>query len=402
MSDSADSADFADFADFAVVFRGFDREKVSQHINILNEIIEQQRIDCELAQAEVAECKQRIERLVEEVQGLSDGVDATQDFSAFQEIIRVAEEQATQLSANAVKQADRLLEEVKVKIHKDLQEAENEAHRVIENAQYRAEQIVLRVDTEVEAQQLAADERLRQADEQVLQAEREAAVMRSEAERLAALTRSQAATESDELRGDAARILHEARLRQEELDIGTKRKYDDAQQEFLRLHNDAVAHAHRITSDANEAVSSAIVHAQYIGEQNKLSEELAKTESIRIVSEAKRQAQLILQDARSQTSELVSVVRAHTKNILLDAEERTRALRFQQHQMNSFVGEVESILGRELVAGLTVDEIIDAATAEKTNITPKNISRLPGGDEGILGLNVQHESESVEEELSEE
>ncbi|MCG3024517.1 hypothetical protein KZ310_35000, partial [Escherichia coli] len=63
-------------------------------------------------------------------------------------------------------------------------------------------------------------------------------------------------------RAEAEEAVREHRMRGLELEESLTRRQDDAQQEFLVLHNQAVAHAERITQDANDQVDSSLEHAQ--------------------------------------------------------------------------------------------------------------------------------------------
>ncbi|MGV1034331.1 MAG: cell division initiation protein [Microbacteriaceae bacterium] len=370
-----------DSYDFPVAFRGYDKESVDAGIAELRKRLDDQatgktadqdaekqlenlRLELQSERVRADEAEARLESLSDEMRELAES-SGSKDISHFEEILRVAEQQADQLSASAVKQAERLIAEVKEANAREVQEARSEAQRIINEANYQAEQIRFQIESEATAKQQANEERLRQAEEKIALAEQEGAVIRSEAERLAALTRQQAIDEVEGMQSDAATLLNEARTRAAELDVTTNRKQSEAQQEFLRLHNDAVAHAQRITADANESVEAALARSAHIGEQIKASEELAKSQAQQIVSEAKQQANTVLSSARGNATELIEQVREHVKGLLRDAEDRARALRHQQQQLKSFVGDIEPLLGVDVILGLTVDENADSAPAKK-------------------------------------
>ena len=81
---------------------------------------------------------------------------------------------------------------------------------------------------------------------------------RAAAEKRAAALRSLVTRETTQLRADAEREVREMNARVLEFEETLTRRQDDAQQEFLVLHNQAVAHAERITTDANEQVTASL------------------------------------------------------------------------------------------------------------------------------------------------
>ncbi len=141
--------------------------------------------------------------------------------------------------------------------------------------------------------------------------------------------------------------MRELRVRTLEFEESLTRRQDDAQQEFLVLHNQAVAHAERITSDANEQVASSLEHAQRISAKADDYEKLMRAQAAQIEADAHVRAQENLDRARVMAQKIVSTVIDHSTNVLRDAEDRTRALRWQQQQLTSFMSEVRELIRPE-------------------------------------------------------
>src|SRR5690606_3082807 len=59
---------------------------------------------------------------------------------------------------------------------------------------------------------------------------------------------------------------------------------------------------------------------------------------------AKARASSMLDEARQRSQSIVDTVTKHTKDVLRDAEDRTRSLRYQQTQLNGFMAEVQSLM----------------------------------------------------------
>ncbi|WP_405216141.1 cell division initiation protein [Agrococcus sp. Ld7] len=358
---------------FDQVFRGYDRVQVDEALGgMREELAELQRaseqaslaadarmqqlsedLDAAISRADQAEA--RMLRLAQQVQTLDDETedDATETGDAeegrqtrvrFAEILRVAEDQASTLVQQASTASERILDEANAERDRIRRDAQDDAARMLQEAQHEADLARRRSDTEQTAHRARVESELGSLGEKVAQADREAQVLLGEAERAAAAMRAQAQRETDDLGLDADRIVREAKARRIELDAAITRRQDDAQQEFLRLHSQAVAHAERITADANDKVASALAHATHVAEQSEAYEQLSKAQAAQIEASAKARASSMLDEARQRSQAIVDAVTKHTKDVLRDAEDRTRSLRYQQTQLRGFMAEVQSLM----------------------------------------------------------
>ncbi|WP_072312761.1 hypothetical protein [Agrococcus sp. Marseille-P2731] len=358
---------------FDQVFRGYDREQVDGALAGLRAELDQaeqassaaaiateariqhlsEDLDAAIARADQAEA--RMLRLAQQVQTLDeegddeatdagDAEEGRQTRVRFAEILRVAEDQASTLVTNASNASERILDDANEERDRIRRDAQEEAARVLQEAQHEAELTRRRSETEQTAHRARVEIELGSLGEKVSQADREAQVLLGEAERAAAAMRAQVQRETDDLKLDADRIVREAKARRIELDAAITRRQDDAQQEFLRLHSQAVAHAERITADANEKVASALAHATHVAEQSEAYEQLSKAQAAQIEASAKARASSMLDEARQRSQAIVDAVTKHTKDVLRDAEDRTRSLRYQQTQLNGFMAEVQSLM----------------------------------------------------------
>ena len=202
----------------------------------------------------------------------------------------------------------------------------------------------LKIDTEYTAHQATLEREAAHAAEKVTQAEQEASAIRSEAEKGAAALRAQVTRETSDQRAAAEREVREWNARTLEFEESLTRRQDDAQQEFLVLHNQAVAHAERITNDANAQVAAALEHAQRITAKAEDHEKLMRSQMKTAEADAKVQAREIVERARVKAQTIVDKVTKHTNDVTRDAEDRARQLRWQQQQLTSFMAEVRELL----------------------------------------------------------
>jgi cell division septum initiation protein DivIVA len=322
--------------------------------------------DLQTATAQISEAEARIAaltaQLVERPEG-EEGSDAAASASddpstrdQFEAVLRVAEEQANLIVQNAAAQAERLLEAAREEVATQRAQAQADVARIQAQAQHDADQVRLRIDTEYTAHEATIQREAAHATEKLAQAEREAETIRSEAEKGAAALRAMVTRETAQLRSDTERDVREMNARLLEFEETLTRRQDDAQQEFLVLHNQAVAHAERITSDANEQVAASLEHAQRISAKADDYEKLMRAQAAQIEADAHMRAQENLDRARTKAQKIVSTVIEHSTTVLRDAEDRTRALRWQQQQLTSFMSEVRELIRPEGVLSPAVTD----------------------------------------------
>lgn len=359
---------------FTVGFRGYDKAEVDaalatlrsrlqqsnaeladaeeRHAAALESLRDQERkareaVESELTatKVQVSDAEQQITTLTSELVDAPtpDGKEAPSR-QQFEAILRVAEEQANVLIQNAAVQADRLMAAAHDEVAARRSEAEADAERITAQAQRDADQVRLKMDTEYTAHEARVDREASHAAEKVNQAAQEATAIRTEAEKGAAALRSLVTRETTQLRSDAERDVRDMNARVLEFEETLTRRQDDAQQEFLVLHNQAVAHAERITTDANEQVTSSLEHAQRISAKAEDYERLMRSQSQSLEADAQVRAREILERARVKSQKIVDSVTNHTSVVLRDAEDRTRQLRWQQQQLTSFMAEVRELI----------------------------------------------------------
>ena len=319
--------------------------------------------DLAVEQARAVNAEDKVQTLSDELVNAAD--ESTKGRERFEEVLRVAEEQASVIIKNASVQADRLLEAAREEISAQRAAAQADADALRQQAETDAAQARLRIDTELTAHSAQLDREAAHAAEKVSQADQEAAAIRTEAEKGAAALRSLVARESEQSRAEAD--VREQRMRALEFEESLTRRQDDAQQEFLVLHNQAVAHAERITQDANEQVAASLEHAQRITAKADDFDKLMRAQAQQIEADAKLRSRETLERASVKAQKIIDTVTQHSQSVLRDAEDRTRALRWQQQQLTSFMTEVKELMRTE-GAGQASDEAADGKKPSKKAI----------------------------------
>lgn len=415
---------------FTVGFRGYDKAEVdaalaamraqlqqataelddaeARHEEALEALREEERAarealesDLTAATAKAAEAEQQVATLTTEL------VDAPQadgeegpSRQQFEAILRVAEEQANVLIQNAAVQADRLMAAAREEVAAQRAEAEADAERIVSQAQRDADQVRLKMETEYTAHEARIEREASHAAEKVNQASQEATAIRTEAEKGAAALRSLVTRETTQLRADAEREVREMNARVLEFEETLTRRQDDAQQEFLVLHNQAVAHAERITTDANEQVAASLEHAQRISAKADDYERLMRSQAQAIEADAQVRARETLDRARAKSQKIVDAVTGHTSTVVRDAEDRARQLRWQQQQLTSFMAEVRELIRPD---GIFSDDALPAVFAESAGEDDDVVESeiIEDGDE-VVGDAGFRGDEVLEDELDDD
>nr|WP_201468734.1 cell division initiation protein [Microbacterium hydrocarbonoxydans] len=405
---------------FTASFRGYDKAEVDSALSALRNQLQQAKADLADAEArhedaleamrdeersareeleaelttikaKAAETEQQVLTLTNELVDTprADGQDAPSR-EQFETILRVAEDQANVLIQNAAVQADRLMAAAREEVTTQRAEAEADVIRIIAQAQHDADQIRLKIDTEYTAHEATIEREAAHAAEKVHQATQEATAIRTEAEKGAAALRSLVTRETTQLRADAEREVREMNARVLEFEETLTRRQDDAQQEFLVLHNQAVAHAERVTADANEQVRTSLEHAQRISGKADDYERLMRSQAQTIEADAQVRARDTLDRARVKSQKIVDSVTSHTSQVLRDAEDQARQLRWQQQQLASFMAEV-----RELIRP---DGIFSDAAPAADSATGSSVTRLDDADD-LFADDADDDIETVHAEM---
>lgn len=342
---------------------------IKTHLSTIDELeTKLSRLEADLAveQARATSAEDKIQTLSDELVNAAD--ESTKGRERFEEVLRVAEDQASVIIKNASVQADRLMEAAREEIAAQRAAAQADADALRSQAETDAAQARLRIETELTAHGAQLEREAAHAAEKVAQADQEAAAIRTEAEKGAAALRSLVARETEQARAEAEDAVREQRMRALEFEEALTRRQDDAQQEFLMLHNQAVAHAERITQDANDQVAASIEHAQRITAKADDFDKLMRAQSQQLEADAKLRAREILDRASTKAQKIIDTVTQHSQSVLRDAEDRTRNLRWQQQQLTSFMSEVKELMRSE-GAGDSAAAVIDAAAPEPAPLT---------------------------------
>ena len=286
-----------------------------------------------------------------------------------EQLLRLAEEQASDVIAAATKDADESLAQARVEAAQMRAAAQTESAEMTASAQRESTEV--RSNATTEAEEIVATA-TRKAEETLAVAEREAAKLRSMADRetsdkrtavereLARLRataerevtelragakrevdemRTSAKRDADEMRAAASTLHEETRARVEQLSSDLEVKLAARREEAERLdaerHDQAVAQATQLVAEAEQRAAAAEQRAAKAVEQAESVRRDADEHAKGLLGTARRNAEQILGEARQHADKVMSEAKAEA--------ERTR--RAAQRQVDELVRQRDSITG---------------------------------------------------------
>lgn len=310
--------------DLRKVLRGYDIDDVDRLVADLTEraeraegdLQEQNRLVRRLSR-ELAESQERANRVKPNFTEL--GV-------AFEDTLRLAEQQASTMVATARDEAEAILAQAQAEAADLREKAATEAEEMLGDAKRTSER--LRFDTDAELAQVrqqSADDSVkakatleraeRQAEQLVSQAERTAAEKVAEAERMASEKISSAERAAEQIEKNAAQILLEAQQSAAEIEANARESLAEAERSRTAIMADADAYAQRSFSDAESTVAAASERAAVLN-----------SEATIVVERARERARYEIEYGRSYSERLISDALVRATALTKDADETLRTM----------------------------------------------------------------------------
>src|SRR5690606_17688810 len=113
-----------------------------------------------------------------------------------------------------------------------------------------------------------------------------------------------------------------------------------------------------------EQVSASLEHAQRVSAKAEDFDRLMRAQAQQLEADANVRAREILERAQVKAQKIIDTVGTHSQAVLRDAEDRTRQLRWQQHQLTSFMAEIKELIRPDASYLADAAEDDDDAAAE--------------------------------------
>lgn len=369
-------------SDFPTNRRGYDRDAVDGFVRS--------------AQTQLAELENQVQRLIQENGQLRHDLAGAEerahpDFNSLggraQEILRIAEEQAGDITAQAQREADRLLEQTDTDIQQQRERTQHELtanrdrtlaeldalrHRtegdaasIYEHARVESEQLLSSARVEAQAL-LVENERLSASRLETARVEAQRLV--AAADRDAATIREQTAVERDQALADLKAVQDDAQGRIEamlnessQLQTQAANHLTEQTEVSARLRNDALAEAERVKRDALAEADGIVGRAQ---SQAATIDERARQEFAWRRRQMRREQELLDRRKQAMLSQLTSLsaLAAETAQSLPEVPDLELG-DLDETRVNQAVVQLDSAENDEPVEESGVEETTDYASA---------------------------------------
>jgi vacuolar-type H+-ATPase subunit E/Vma4 len=304
------------------------------------------------AQSEREEADQVIERLTRELNEAKSAIkraNSKPSFSdlgaAFEQTLRVAEEQAGkllkdaqdevhELRTNASAEAERITASAVRQAEKLAEEAEKRAGDLAEQSQRRSIEIVQIAESRLEAARVGLDA----AREQALKIEQDA-------DQTAVEILAQVQKETDDARAEMSTLRQLNEREQQRVQREIEALQEKTDREARRLSEQTSSYIAEITRDAETQVTEADAHAAGLLEESEALFARAHADGDALVEKSKATAAELVERAQERASALNTRMRIHAQDLYQENVQRLAELEEQRQNVNSFAAELEVALG---------------------------------------------------------
>lgn len=357
--------------EFPLVMRGYDRELVDDALRDLRrELLQLSGQNAQLA-AELRETSNRMIAAEKELEEVGEpsyaGVGAKAAL-----ILSTSEEQAKRLVLDAETEAAITKKNLNEELEEQRREAKGYYDSLVSEAQRRADRIINAATVEYDA---AIQDAKNKAAEIVDEAVREAGAIRGSIATEVAKLRATAKREVENLKAKVDRDLAEKKLlatretntsidmfralslvsdqARIDLELELTARRAEAEQTYLRKHQEAVAATQRYLDDANAQLALAITRANAARLEAETLEAAARSINKKLTDETRVKVDAMIAAADAEAREIIRNANAKAAEDIREAEAKLRRLEVERDAVSQYVQNLKSVFER-LQANLNI------------------------------------------------
>lgn len=262
--------------------------------------------------------------------------------SKFEEVLRVAEDQAEKLLADANSEAAMIATETAAAVQRRNRESEETAERLISDARARAEELRLSGESAAAELTARANNRLTEAGETLASAKREAARMRSETETEIVQMKLAAQEQVDEQRRELHRLQEETENRVLTLEREIAARQEEAEIEHTRAHEEALRNAQAILDESNAKAADINRRAHEVAQESEVLHARVQLHVEEQERTSREQARELIDGAQGHADRVLGEVQEFSDNLLARALTRLEQTRHEVELVQEFVSRQRS------------------------------------------------------------
>jgi cell division septum initiation protein DivIVA len=274
--------------------------------------------------------------------------------SAFEQTLRVAEEQADKLVADADADAKVLRESARAASELLTRNARNKATSAVNEAESKIEDKRLEVEREVSQLSMESETLILQGQTLKETAQRREAALIAEAERDAAEVRSRLHQEIEDVKTELETLRQIAEREQLRIEREIKLALEEAERERLTRHEEAVAFVEGQTLEASEGRRAGADEADNLNDQTDIFTASTRNDAEALLAAARESATNMISRARSRAETLAILFDEHALEMMEKAERRRDGLERQREAMREFSLELKALASAD--AMVSIDE----------------------------------------------
>jgi cell division septum initiation protein DivIVA len=310
------------------VVGGYEQSEVNIYLSRLEREIEDRSAKLQELKDEVRRTQAQIDLVVKERPSFSELG------GAFEEALRMAEDQSAKLVSEALSESTRAIGEANARARALIEAAELKYITQFNEATSEAQKITLLVEQEVARSKSEVAETLGQLAIERTRVEREAGQMVADAERTISENAKVASREMEKERRDAIEAAREAKEYRTRTEFELRQREEDVRSEIRTLELESDTYAKRIFAEADEHTEDSIASASEISREAEEYVRNARERAEDVVRDAEEKSALIRGDAESAATRISEESAAFVGDFTYTLERRINLAREQMENMS--------------------------------------------------------------------
>jgi hypothetical protein len=323
---------------------------------------------------EIEDRSTKLQELKEEVRRTQNQIDLAgkerPSFSelggAFEEALRMAEDQSAKLVSEALTESTRTIAEANARARALVEAAELSYNAKVSEATSEAQKITLLVEQEVARSKSEVAEVLSQLSIERARVEREAGQMVADAERTNGENAKVASREIEKEKRDAIEAAREAKEYRTRTEFELRQREEDVRNDIRNLELESDAYAKRIFAEADQHTEDSIESAAEISREAEEYVRTARERAEDIVRDADEKSAQIREDAESAAARISGESAAFVGEFTDTLERRINLAREQMENM--------SILSHNLKMVVNGFDLGQISTSVKTSAIGETVA----------------------------
>jgi cell division septum initiation protein DivIVA len=253
---------------------------------------------------------------------------------AFEEALRMAEDQSAKLVSEALSESTRTIGEASARARALIEAAELKYNSLVNEATSEAQKITLLVEQEVARAKSEIAETLSQLAIERSRVEREAGQLVSDAERTISENAKVAAREMEKEKRDAIEAAREAKEYRTRTEFELRQREEDVRNDIRNLELESDLYAKRIFAEADQHTEDSIESAAEISREAEEYVRAARQRAEEIVREAEAKSVAVREDAESAAERISGESAAFVGEFTDTLERRIASARQQMENMS--------------------------------------------------------------------